>query len=161
MENHVVRALIAGLQVRGLRTLRFDFGDSSRAAAKLAAAVEWLPQPRRTVVVGYSFGAWVAAEWLRAGGAPDAVALVTPPLTMLDCTGAAAYAGPVLVVAAEYDLFAPPRRVREFAAGLTRAELVELRDADHFFNHGSPAAAVGAWVARTLARPTPTADSFN
>ena len=143
MDNNVVLAACRALAGRGFVALRFNFrgaggsdgafdqgpGARDDARAALGQLVE-LPEvdARRSALVGYSFGATVAAEV--ASGELRALALVSPPVAVSDLR--VAWGCPALVIAGDRDEFAPAERLQVIA----EAPAVELRiiaGADHFW----------------------------
>ena len=143
MENNVVMAACQSLVSRGFAALRFNFrgvgasqgafdqgqGERNdvRAALRYLAS---LPEVdgERLGLIGYSFGALVAAEV--ADSDLRALALVSPPVAHADLR--LDWGCPALVLAGDQDQNAPADRLE--AVG--RASGVELRvvsGADHFW----------------------------
>lgn len=141
MDNSVVLAACEALVSRGVAALRFNFrgvGDSGgvfdqgkgeqddvRAAlAHLASLAE--ADKGRPGLVGYSFGAMVAAEV--ASGDLKALALISPPVGVGDLH--VAWGCPALILGGDSDQLAPVDRLKLLA----EAPGVELRvfaGADH------------------------------
>ena len=143
MENSVVLAVCRALAERGCAALRFNFrgigrsdgdfdpgqaaqDDACAALAHLASLPE--VDAKRIGLVGYSFGAMVAAEV--ASGALQALALVSPPVGMADLR--VAWGCPALVVAGDGDDFAPADRLHTIAEA-PGVELHLVAGADHFW----------------------------
>ena len=143
MENNVVLAACRALAERGCAVLRFNFrgigrsegdfdpgqdaqADTRAALAHLAALPE--VDPKRIGLLGYSFGAMVAAEI--ASGALQALALVSPPVGMTDLR--VTWGCPALIVAGDGDDFAPIGRLRTIAEA-PGVELHLVAGADHFW----------------------------
>jgi len=149
MHNKVVEVLARGLSSLGLGTLRFNFRGVGASAGSfdggrgeqddLRAAVAWTqqqPGARRLVVVGYSFGAWMAsATFAGSGGAPPLV-LVAPPLVLHPHAELQAHRGYVQIAAGSDDSFCPTGALRRLVDALPRATLHLLPGVDHFF-HGA------------------------
>ena len=145
MDNPVVVRIAEVARDEGLSTLRFNFrgvgrssgihggGDGERedVAAALALLHSRLPAQSRLGLAGYSFGAWVAARAVATGVA--ALALIAPPLTMLDFDGLDAASGDVLLIAGTRDAYCPVPRLQELASRIPRAQTVIVEGADHFF----------------------------
>lgn len=150
----------------GRSAIRFDFrrqhdgGEAERldVAAAIAAVV-----PERVLLVGYSFGSFVALRvddpavtgW--AGIAP--IVADTDPTARADRgAGADRVAGaddrPTLLIAARHDQFVPIGRLRELTASWRATEIVELSGADHFLagHHAQTAELVLAFADRVLGR---------
>ncbi len=141
MENNVVDAACSALVERGYAGLRFNFrgvGDSAgafdegrgeqedaRAALRYLAARPEVDE-KRLGLVGYSFGAMVAAEV--ASGGLRAVALVSPLLSFGDLR--VAWGCPALLVAGDQDPMAPADRLRVVGEG-AGVETHIVSNADH------------------------------
>src|SRR5262249_11988825 len=147
MDNAVVVAVASALAAGGFTTLRFNFGGVGRseggfsggpaegddARAAFAALTGLLPPGQPLVVVGSSFGAWVALR--RGAGAPGRrhVVAVGPPLGFLDGSFLAAVPAPIPFVAGARDQFcARARLARVLTAHAGRIELRTIGGADHF-----------------------------
>ena len=143
MENNVVLAACRALAERGCAALRFNFrgigrsggnfdpGQDAQDDARAALAhLRSLPEvdSKRIGLIGYSFGAMVAAEV--ASGALQALALVSPPVGMADLR--VAWGCPALIVAGDGDDFAPVDRLRTIAEP-PGVELHIVAGADHFW----------------------------
>jgi uncharacterized protein len=167
MENPVVRAAEVARQ-RGLLTLRFNFrgvggsagsydqgrGELSDAMAAVAEAQGRLCPGQPIGILGYSFGAWVAARLATAGGASlAALCLVAPPLTMLDFGAVDAAELRVLIAAGTRDPYCPMEMLRPWLARLPGVETAIIEGADHFFfgKLYPLGAAVGDWTTRWAA----------
>lgn len=141
MDNNVVVAACQALVARGFAALRFNFrgvgesdgafddgrgerDDVGAALAHLASLSE--VDAKRIGLIGYSFGAIMAAEV--ASGDLRALALVSPPLAFTDLK--VVWGCPALLLSGDMDTLAPADRLRVVA----EAPGVELRtvpDADH------------------------------
>ncbi|MGB2694907.1 MAG: alpha/beta fold hydrolase [Dehalococcoidia bacterium] len=141
MENNVVRAACEALVQRGFAALRFNFrgvgrsdgafdqgqgeqGDVRAALAHLASLPE--VDSKRLGLIGYSFGAMVAAEV--ASGALRGLVLISPPVAFGDLR--VAWGCPALVAGGGEDQISPADRLRVVG----QAPGVELRivaGADH------------------------------
>ena len=141
MENNVVVAACRALAGRGFAALRFNFrgGGASEGAFDngkgerddVAAALAYLASlpevdPKRIGLIGYSFGAMMAAE--AASGDLRALALISPPLAYSDLR--VAWGCPALVLGGEEDTLAPADRLR-VVAEQPGVELTLVSGADH------------------------------
>ncbi len=143
MENNVVLAACQALAERGCAALRFncrgvgasegafDPGAGAQDDARAALAhLSSLPEvdSNRLGLIGYSFGAMLAAEV--ASGALRALALVSPPISVADLR--VAWGCPALVLAGDRDDFATADRLR-VVADAPGVELHLVAGADHFW----------------------------
>jgi uncharacterized protein len=148
MDNPVVVRAVEVAREEGLVTLRFNFrgvGRSTGVHAKgegelldMRAAIEAL-QPRLPAggpigLLGYSFGAWIAARLAAAPGTDLAgLCLVAPPLAMLDFASLGEVRGQVLIAAGTRDPYCPTQDLAKLTARLSGAEVATIDGADHFF----------------------------
>ena len=152
---------------RGLATLRFNFrgvgassgawtegrGEQDDTRAALARLGSLLVVPARVALVGYSFGAAMAAAVAAAGARLAGLALLAPPLALRGLPGFApptALDGPLLLLAGSDDEYCPRERLEGLGATLPGAEVRVIEDANHFFfGRLYPLGeAVAAWAAR-------------
>jgi uncharacterized protein len=161
---------------RGLTVLAFNFrgimgsegtyGGGEAELADVAAAVDRVRQEAGgpTVMVGWSFGAWVALrhavddpriEALVVLGIPLA-AFVSPQRPMPSIGELERLAGPVLLVAGDADPYCPEAELRALAGWIPRNETLIMEGTDHFFTRRERdlAGRVGDWVDRALATQT-------
>ena len=101
MDNNVVEAACGAAAARGCATLRFNFrgvgrsgghhdegvGEVDDIGAAVATARERTGGDANVVLVGYSFGAWVATRAVVDGLRPDALVLVSPPVDFVSFAG--------------------------------------------------------------------------
>ncbi len=165
LDNNVVRALAAGLAARGLAVLRFDYRGVGESAIELGAGESahdyWerverekdyepivadagaaLAELERTVpgrpchLVGYSFGAILAALLFARGEGSDLVA-VAPPLRKYPfdfLAGAPRDARRQLFFLAENDFLYGTAEIATLRAVLAPPfEIETITGADHFF----------------------------
>jgi alpha/beta superfamily hydrolase len=131
--NIVVDALYRALPPAGVTAARFDFTSAAPdvAAAEAVAALDRV-DARPLVLVGYSFGADVAATVTdgRLGG----WFLVAPPLRLVgrDRMAVADDPRPKGLAIAELDQFSPPETVRAAVAGWRSTSVSVVPGADHF-----------------------------
>jgi len=149
MDSPVVSEIAYACRAAGLASLRFNWrgvgasagavsGEPDEADEDYSAATRYLEEtlPGALVAAGYSFG---AAAALRAAGRHPRVRrllLVAPPRALLDEAALRSFGGPVLLVAGEYDALAPAAELEALAAGLPKAQLRTVPEADHFFVSG-------------------------
>jgi alpha/beta superfamily hydrolase len=141
MDNNVVLAACEALAGRGVAALRFNFrgaggsegafddGRGERDDVRAALAhLATLPEidARRTGLIGYSFGALMAAE--AASGALRALALISPPVVSADLR--VAWGCPALLLAGDMDSLAPADRLHVIA-GAPGVETQIFEGADH------------------------------
>jgi uncharacterized protein len=154
--NPLIAAVAAAVAESGGVSLRFDYAGVADVIASMAAfwetgrapedptmvadamaAVQWL---RRAVgempltLVGYSFGAFVAAECVQDAG-PAALAVISPTLVQHDFSSLLRPdCPPLLVVYSDNDFATPLARTQAFVASTScpvRPHLV--RGGEHFF----------------------------
>jgi alpha/beta superfamily hydrolase len=124
-------------------------GDLEVAAAEAARALDLLPAERPVTVVGYSFGAAVAARLLddRIDGW---VLVATPFGSLLD--GVTAPAGPdaraKLLLVPAHDQLSPPERAAAATDDWVATEVEVVDGADHFLAGAASAVAARAcaWI---------------
>ena len=96
MDNNVVWTAAKAFEARGRATLRFNFrgvgesggtyGQGLKEVEDLAAALDFLKArtPGPHLVVGYSFGAFVAAHAMLQGLKADGVLMIAPPIAFME-----------------------------------------------------------------------------
>lgn len=144
MHDGVLDIAARAASARGLGTLKFNFrgvggsegthADGDGEVEDLLAALSWLHAERdvsRVLLIGYSFGASVA--W-RTACDPTvniaAITLVAPPVGSLAFDGSCQT--PTRVIAGDADSFVTVAELQAWCAA--RAELVLVKEADHFFS---------------------------
>ena len=138
-----VDALHRQLPDAGVAAFRFDFSSSDLANAHReavdaidAASERWSPLP--VVLVGYSFGAGVAA-----GVDDDRIAawyLLAPPITELERATIGRDPRPKAIVVPEHDQFFPPATVGRIIATWASTTFTVAEGADHFLGAVEPIA---------------------
>ena len=159
---------------RGLTTLAFNFrgvmdsegtyGGGEAELADVAAAVDRIREEADgpTVIVGWSFGAWVSLRHALTDDRVRALALIAfpiglsftsprRPLPALDDLERLRI--PVLAIAGDQDGICPIDGLRDLAGWIPRAEVVVIEGADHFFGRRERELAerIGTWVEEALA----------
>jgi alpha/beta superfamily hydrolase len=148
MDNPVVVRAVEVGQGLALVTLRFNFrgvggssgthGEGTAEEGDVRAALDHvahaIPTSAPVLLVGYSFGARVAARV--AATAPVAgVALIAPPLAASTDPGPLTVpaAVPLLVVAGDRDEYCPRAVLADVATALSHATVRVIEGANHFF----------------------------
>lgn len=154
MENNIIRHLAADLPSIGAATLRFDYAEIADVPASMAqfwqtghapedplmtedaaAAQTWLARAARTpqVVIGYSFGAFVAIQ-LAARTRPAALVLISPTIGQHDFSHLRRFSGPTLVIYSDDDFATPALRIERWLSTM-RPQLESrcIAGANHFF----------------------------
>lgn len=151
MDTPVVRRVTDALVHAGWTTLRFNFGGVGESEGAYAggtgemgdvvAAVDAVrAADLPLLLVGYSFGAWVALRAVGAGLAVERLVLIGPPFDMVgwESLGALPPLVPVSVVVGERDQFCDVARLRA-APGLHAVRV--LSGSDHYFGNALDAVA--------------------
>jgi uncharacterized protein len=162
MDNPVVIRSVDVAQAAGYATLRFNFrgaggsegvhdkgrGEQEDVRAAVAALASHLPAGSRVGVMGYSFGAAMAARATRPGLPEAPLGLIAPPLGMFDFDFLQTNPGRLLLVAGTADSYCPVEALHRLAA-ITSAEERIIEGADHFFfgKLYPLGEAIGAWLA--------------
>jgi alpha/beta superfamily hydrolase len=136
----------------GLGAVRFDFAsaDGARARAQAAAALDhgvarWPDRPG--VLVGYSFGAGVAA------GVDDERSigwyLLAPQTSALSSAVIGGDARPKMIAVPELDQYSPPTDVERAVAGWRETTVTIVPGVDHFLGAAVAGIVEGAlaWIA--------------
>lgn len=112
MDNNVVEAVCGAAGALGCATLRFNFrgvgrsggrhdegdGEVDDIIAATGTARARTSEDARVILIGYSFGAWVAARAVDRGLRPHALCLVSPPVDFVSFAGLTLPDLPALVV---------------------------------------------------------------
>jgi uncharacterized protein len=144
MQNNVVESLVSSFNEKGYSTLRFNFrgvrrseGTHDQGAGEgddLASAISFI-QGRGVINVslaGYSFGAWVTANYLQNRPAMDRVVLVSPPVSVYHFP-TEAIAGKIdLIICGEKDPFCLSEDIVSFSREV-QSKAVVISQTDHFF----------------------------
>jgi alpha/beta superfamily hydrolase len=148
MYNAIVEGLCKGLERSGLVALRFNFrgvgaseGSYDRGVGEVRdarAALSFLrsissPRVAKLGITGYSFGAYVAARATTEDPNIEALALISPPLTLYDFDFLKAVRVPKLVVLGDRDEFAGASIKKVTKMDVDRAKLFLVEGADHFW----------------------------
>jgi alpha/beta superfamily hydrolase len=163
MDNPVVIRSAEVAQAAGYATLRFNFrgsgssegvhdkgrGEQEDVRAAMAALASHLPAGSRVGVMGYSFGAAMAARATRPDLPEAPLGLIAPPLGMFDFDFLQTNPGRLLLVAGTADSYCPVEALHRLAA-ITSAEERIIEGADHFFfgKLYPLGEAIGVWLAR-------------
>jgi len=166
MDNPVVTRIVEVCTNRRLATLRFNFrgvggssgrhdngrGEQDDVRACLAHLEEAVGGSGRLALVGYSFGAVVAASV--AATVPLAgLGLVAPPMRVAELEVPRTVGGPIVIVAGAEDQYCPAPALERLHGSLPEATVIVVEGADHFF-FGSLmplGEAIGGWADALLA----------
>jgi alpha/beta superfamily hydrolase len=146
MDNPVIVRCAEVAREEGVATLRFNFrgvggsggthdegrGEASDARTVLDALAERTGRVPLGLL-GYSFGAWVAAQAATAPGLVSALALIAPPLAMRPLPRVDASRLDALVAAGTQDPYCPLPDLDRLAASLPGGAVERISGADHFF----------------------------
>jgi alpha/beta superfamily hydrolase len=166
MDNPIVLAVRDAAAGQGLATLRFDFrgvgtstgqhddgrGEQDDVRAALGELRRQLGAQAPVALAGYSFGAAVAAAVARKTEVA-ALALVAPPLRLIDVEPPAAVRGALLVVVGAEDQYCPAGALEALRDAVPAAMVTVIEGTDHFFfgSLDALADAIAGW-AGTVAR---------
>ncbi len=147
MDNPVVETIRDAYEQSRWSTLRFNFRGVGNSSGRYGAGVEEQLDVQAAVdylmgrgfhridLAGYSFGAWVLANWARANAAHKCrLTLVAPPVAFVDFDCQSKIPGLHLVITGDGDDIAPAATIRtavsSWGAG---AALSIVQGADHFY----------------------------
>lgn len=154
MDNNIIRCLAAELTTLGAITLRFDYAGIAAVAASMArfwetgdapedplmvedaaAARAWLTRTSDLpqVIIGYSFGAFVAVN-LAARAAPRALVLISPTIAQHDFSALRRCAAPALAIYSDDDFATPAVKLDAWVRSMRpHVEPRCITSANHFF----------------------------
>jgi uncharacterized protein len=145
MDNNVVWTARKAMTARGWSTLRFNFrgvgrstgayGAGEAEAEDVASALAFLQERAAGpyFVIGYSFGAAVAARALVAGLPADGAMLISPPIAFMDLDFLPRTPNLNLVVAGDQDELCPLADLRVLLQPRQPpVEIAVIPGADHF-----------------------------
>lgn len=150
MDNPVVVRVVEVCAELGLATLRFNFrgvgsssgthGNGIAERADVESALRHLesalPGDAVMALVGYSFGAMVAAHVATGHLALAGLSLIAPPLAFKGVSlppALAGFSGPLAVVAGTCDEYCPETTLRALPGLLPNARVMVVEGANHFF----------------------------
>jgi uncharacterized protein len=146
MNNNVVWTVARALGERGWSTLRFNFrgvgastgsyGGGLAEVADVTAALGFLQSrvPGPCYLVGYSFGAAVAARAMLEGVAAAGAVLISPPIAFMDLAFLPQTPGLSLIVAGDRDDLCPLADLENLCRAFKPpVDLRVVAGADHFF----------------------------
>ena len=159
------RLTVLAFNFRGIMGSEGEYGGGEAEIADARAALERVRSeaPGPTVLVGWSFGAWVALRTALEDPSLAALVLIGFPVgtvaasatrTLPDLGQLEAVTMPVLFVAGDDDQICPEAEMRSLAAWLPMAESLILPGTGHFFERRERelASRVGGWVEGVLDR---------
>jgi alpha/beta superfamily hydrolase len=136
MHNNVVMAAWRACLDRGLSALRFNFRGVGRSGgsfdegegemADLSSVIMHVKSP--VIIVGYSFGAWVAARYLKRLDDPVPCIFISPPTAMFSFPSMKG--DPVWAVTGGSDQFCSIPVLEGLIDG---ERILTVRQADHFW----------------------------
>ncbi len=148
MDNNVIRASARAFQELGWSTLRFNFrgvgrstgnaGEGEEEVWDVRASLRFMREQagvssENTILLGYSFGAWVGLRALLHERPLLGWVAVAPPVGIWDFSFAGPVTGRKLVVVGELDPFAPGKPLADFLEVLQPPKRhLLLAGGDHF-----------------------------
>ncbi|MCY4543375.1 MAG: alpha/beta hydrolase [Rhodobacteraceae bacterium] len=152
MNNRVIYHLFYALSEVGVTVLRFNFrgvgrsegehsgetGELSDSAAALSFLQSRNPNARACIVVGFSYGAYIAMQLLMRRPEITGFVCISPVVNVQDFSFLAPCPTSGLIVSGSADLVASPGRIADLAKQLQKQEEVEVvhrvvEGAGHFF----------------------------
>ena len=154
---------VLAFNFRGIMGSKGTYGGGEAELLDAAAAIDRVREEADgpTVMVGWSFGAWVALRHAATDGRVTAVVLLGVPVAQavrserrpLPSLGELeSLSAKVLLVAGDGDEYCPAAEMRNLAGWIPSAEVVVVPGTDHFFGRREREVAelVGTWVESTL-----------
>lgn len=144
MRNNVVESLVLAFYGKRFSTLRFNFrgvgcseGDFDEGAGEqndLDSAVAFIKSRgvKSVSLAGYSFGAWVTANYLTMGPSVDRVVLVAPPVSVSPFSKKALAGRVNLIICGDRDPFCMAEDVASFSEEVG-SEVILVPGTNHFF----------------------------
>jgi alpha/beta superfamily hydrolase len=147
MDNPVVVRAAEVAEEEGVGTLRFNFrgvgastgvhdrgeGEQADLRAALALLNLHLPAGRPLAILGYSFGAWIAALVAGSDSTIAALGLVAPPIATVEFAALPDRNLDILLAAGTRDTYCPASALQAMADRTPGAKAVIVDGADHFF----------------------------
>jgi len=144
MHNNVVESLVMAFYEKGYSTLRFNFRGVGRSEGlhdkgageqdDLAGGVAFLEARGVKIIAlpGYSFGAWVAANYLRNQNTVGQVVLVAPPVSVYEFSVETLTGKIDLIVCGDKDPFCRSEDILSWSRAI-KAKNVFITRTDHYF----------------------------
>jgi uncharacterized protein len=148
MFNNVVDAMEEGFSSKGFTTLRFNFrgvgasggtyGEGDGEVDDLAAALRFLKgelsEDARTILAGYSFGAWICSRAASRIGNVDCLFLVAYPFAFYGTEELKSYSGKLYFVGGTHDEIGPADDLTKFYRSLPLVhKFLKIVPTDHFY----------------------------
>jgi alpha/beta superfamily hydrolase len=153
MNNKVVYVVYHALVQAGYSVLRFNFrgvgksqGEYAKGEGELAdaaAALDWMQQQNRdaprTLIAGFSFGAWIGMQLLMRRPEIDNFISVAPPANKYDFSFLAPCPSSGLIITGDKDEIVTESSVRQLAQKISkqkdiRIDYTVVPGVDHFFS---------------------------
>ena len=147
MDNPVVVRAAEVARGEGIGTLRFNFrgvgastgvhdrgeGEQADLRAAIALLNRHLLSGHPRAILGYSFGAWIAALVAAGECTVAALGLVAPPIAMVEFPALPDRKLDILLAAGTRDTYCPAPAAQAMADRTPGARAVIVDGADHFF----------------------------
>lgn len=146
MDNNVVWAAHRAFEARGWSTLRFNFRGVGRSSGSydqglaevddIVAALAFLKEHAAGphLVVGYSFGAVVAARALLGGLEAAGAVLISPPIAFMNVAFLPRVPRLKLIIAGDRDDLCPLNALRaSLGSQQPTTDIIVIEGADHFY----------------------------
>jgi uncharacterized protein len=136
MHNNVVMAAFRATIDKGISALRFNFRGVGRSSGSfdegngemndLASVISYIQKP--VIIIGYSFGAWVAARLMKRLDDPIPCIFVSPPTAMFDFPSM--IDDPVWAITGEADQFC---NILILEGLMDKGRVKVMKHVDHFW----------------------------
>lgn len=158
---------VLAFNFRGVMGSEGEYGGGQAELADVAAAVDRVREGSQgpTVLVGWSFGAWIGLRHAISDDRIAALALVAFPIgsratstkrPLPELGDLEGFATPTLLVAGDSDEICPVDGMRNLAGWIARSETLVIPGTDHFFGGSERqlASRIGEWVDVVLTAQT-------
>lgn len=153
MDSPVIRTISSKLTTHEIATLRYNYrgvgestgsyeegkGESEDARNAFDVLNEWPDiNENKLGLIGYSFGASMAALTTQSETSVSGLVLISPPLGLLDSEILKTISIPAIIIGGEKDLMTPPEKLVSAQAALPKTTQLRLiQNADRSWSDGA------------------------